>query len=257
MISANLADPVRALSSKVEFIAGECDLHGKFTTSRLRGTDAATCPKCFDVKLNKESAAEAFNRRVSILVETAHIPQRYADIGFNGFKTEGNPRKVAAVETIATFMRQIRNSQFSPSWSILILTGGVGTGKTHLVCALGNNLISRGVSVRYTTAQAMLADIKRAYSTDGMTEASQIENYVNGASLLIIDEADVQRGTDNDTGLIFAVVNGRYNAGRPMAMVSNQPVTAMPEFLGDRVASRMNENATSVVCDWGDYRRKA
>ena len=247
------SEPMRSLAAMTEPVAGECDIHGAFRTVRLLGTDAATCPKCYREAQRQEAVEDAFKTRVQHLHAVSNVPARYASTGFQGYRCTV-PSHAKAVETFGTFMRKVRDAQGAPAWGTILLTGGVGTGKTHLACALANNLVSRGVSVRYTTAQEMLSDIKRAYSTDGITESSQISRYVNDHYLLILDEADVQRGTDNDAGLIFAVVNGRYNSGKPMVVVSNQPVSMMPVFLGDRVASRLMENSTQIACDWGDYR---
>lgn len=252
---ARSSETLGALRERLEQVGGSCDKHGAYTTFRLSGTDAATCQQCFEERMQAETAEAKFRARVAHLQDTAGIPERFSRVGFSGYKSTTQAQS-DAVQRMTAFMRQVRDDESTPTWRTLLVHGSVGTGKTHLVCATANNLISRGVSVRYTTTQAMLAEIKRAYSTEGMTEASQIERYVRGASLLILDEADVTRGSENDLGLVFAVVNGRYNAGRPMAIVSNQAVENIGQFMGERTASRLMENATLVACDWDDYRRK-
>lgn len=255
MLSVRSSDPL-GIMDRMEMVSGVCDRHGAFTTFRLVGTEAHTCPKCFDESLRQQTAAAKFRDLVAHLQAVSHVPARYANTGFSNFVVSSQRQRVA-VDTITKFMRAVRDAAASPVWQTLLVSGGVGTGKTHLACALANNLISRGVGVRYTTTQDMLADIKRAYSTDGITEASQIERYVHGSTLLILDEADVTRGTDNDVTLLFAVLNGRYNAGLPMAVICNQPADELAAFLGDRSASRLMERATTVACDWADHRRAA
>ena len=151
-----------------------------------------------------------------------------------------------------SYYRDIRDTprQWHPLW----LTGLPGTGKTHLLCALSNNLCSVGISARYTTLASMLSEIKDAYSSADKTEAGQIAKFANSFDLLVIDEIDVMRATDNDKALLFAVINGRYNDLRPVAIASNQSPDSLGDFVTDRVVDRLRENSVVLVCDWASAR---
>ena len=206
--------------------------------------------------MRKETSEHAFKARIDRLQRLSGVPGRYEGLGFATF-AQPTPAHQHAVATLSTFMREVRNSAKSGhAWATLVMHGGVGTGKTHLACALVNNLVSRGVSARYTTMGGMLADIKRAYGVQDLTEAGQVARYVDDSDLLVLDEADVIRGSENDLGLIFAVVNGRYNARKPLVLISNQPLESLAGFIGERTVSRLRENMALVVCSWGDYRAK-
>lgn len=234
-----------------EPVSGVCKEHGQFRTIRVAGSDDVVCPLCVSAGAKRESIEAAHKARVEHLHSVSGVPARFHDAGLKNFSAETDEQRKAKA-AVAGWLRE-----FAPGWRTLLMSGSLGTGKTHLVCALANNLISAGRSVRYTTMAAMLGDIKRAYSTDGMTEAGQVGRYVTDWDLLILDEADVMRGTENDLGLIFAVINGRYNALKPVVLVSNQPVDRLGEFLGERTVSRLAENASVVVCNWQSYRRAA
>lgn len=251
MIDMNKAVSNILPGMKIETVDGECETHGAFRTVRIIGSGLPVeCPKCVDLRTRREDQQRAHQQRVDWLFKIAGIPARYRECGLKNFDTATEAQRIARAGVNA-YLRGFERH----GWAPLAISGQVGTGKTHLACALANNLIAYGVSVRYTTMAAMIADIKRAYSTDGMTEASQIERYVSDFELLFLDEADVIRATDNDLGLIFAVVNGRYNALRPVVTISNQPIAALVDFLGARTVDRLGENAVSVVCDWESYRR--
>ena len=240
----------------MEQVAGTCPEHGNFVTWRLVGSDASTCPRCFAAALRRETQETFFRDRVARLQSMSGVPARYGGAGFSNFEQPTQAHR-QAVGILTGYMRQIRDdARQAQAWRPIVMHGGVGTGKTHLVCALVNNLVSRGVSARYTTMQAMLADIRRAYGATDLTEAGQVDRYVNGPDLLVLDEADLIRGTDNDLGLVFAVVNGRYNASRPMVMVSNQPPDGLATYIGERTMSRMRENVALVSCPWPDCRGK-
>lgn len=240
----------------IEKIAGVCERHGDFTSYRLRGSDAHTCPACFEESMRRQTMEQAFKDRLDRLHRVCGVPARYAGLGFNSYQ-QTLPEQQSAVRMLGDFWRGVRNTlKTGPVWSSLVLHGGPGTGKTHLACALVNNLVSRGIGARYVTMAAMLSDIKRAYSAPDLTEAGQIARYVDEPDLLVVDEADIIRGTENDLGLIFAVVNGRYNARKPMAVISNQPLESLAGFIGDRTVSRLRENIVLITCSWGDFRVK-
>ena len=242
---------VRRFMGRMERAEGECEKHGKFSTLRIIGSSAA-CPKCFDESQREKDREEAFSRRVAHLSEVSGIPQRYAACGFKGYRAV-RPDQRALVEKAKGFMRMVKAEQ--EQWAAMVLTGGPGTGKTHIACAVANNLISHGISCRYTTAQEMIDEVRRAYDEDGMSEASQKRIFTSAFSLLIVDEIDVIRtGSDADLTLVSGVINTRYAEQRPVIAVSNQDYNSLSRILGKRITSRLYENGEVVACDWEDFR---
>ena len=105
----------------------------------------------------------------------------------------------------------------------------------------------------------MLSDIRSAYGkVEGKTEASQILRYINDFDLLILDEADMLVRSENDLGLMFSVINGRYNNLKPLVVVTNQPLgKELGKLIGVRSMDRIVENSTQVICDWESHRKGA
>ncbi|HBI70007.1 MAG TPA: hypothetical protein DDZ22_13650, partial [Massilia sp.] len=73
--------------------------------------------------------------------------------------------------------------------------------------------------------------------------------------VLILDEIDAIRNTDNANLLLTEIINRRYNEAKPVIVISNQPFDNLARYTGERVHSRLYENA--FVCDfsWADFRR--
>jgi DNA replication protein DnaC len=245
-IAALLGNPLKELEQR----EGECEKHGKFVAYVRVGKEIA-CTQCIEEKMREESRKKWFEDRVAALKRNTNVPQRFSASGFRDW-IPATDSAANAKSVITQFMREVSKSG-GASWMPLVLAGSPGTGKTHLLCALVNNLAEYGVYSRYTTLQAMLADIKSAYSTPGVTEDEKISRYVL-PDFLALDEIDVMRGSDSDKALLFSVVNGRYNALKTTAVATNQMPEALGEYVTERVISRLLENATTVRCDWPSAR---
>lgn len=227
-----------------------CERHGALTAFVPEGVKAH-CPMCVHELSEREQREQLRVERQEQLTRIACLPERFKAASFKAFN-EHCPAVVDVKRQVGAYLRSLQDEP--KQWAPLILAGAPGTGKTHALCALANNLIREGVGCHYTTMQTMLAEIKKAYGTDGMTEAGQVWKYVGNFTLLIIDEADVMRASENDLGLIFAVINGRYNELRSVALATNQKPEKLGEFLTERVADRLRENAQTLRFDWAGQR---
>jgi DNA replication protein DnaC len=238
--------------TKLEKAEGFCDEHGHFSTYIFRGI-AAKCPVCCDREIASAARKRWFDDRVMAIKKHMHIPGRFSESGFRDWI----PVSQSAAEVKASVVQYVRTIQEKPAaWKSLILSGAPGTVKTHLLCAVVRNLADSGVAARYVTLHEMLADIKTAYSDNSKSEVGQILRYVQ-CDFLALDEIDVMRGSDNDKALLFAVVNGRYNDLKPMAIATNQMPEALSEFVTDRVLDRLQEGALTLRCDWQSARAGA
>jgi len=94
--------------------------------------------------------------------------------------------------------------------SCAVLIGPTGTGKTHLLTALGYTACERGYSVRYTRVVDMLNYLTTAQINGLLAQA--LKTYVR-PHLLLLDELGYlpidKRGAD----LLFQVVAARYESG--------------------------------------------
>lgn len=237
---------------KLSVAQGECEEHGAFETF-VMNEQAPRCPTCHQRERRAQDVLQANARRLAWLMEVAHIPARYAGAGFKTFI----PHTPAQREVLARFKRYLAGfGKTVEQGGGLIVTGGVGTGKTHLVCALANNILHQyGRTVRYCTAQQMLAEIKAAYGEEGKSEAAEVARFA-AYDLLIIDEVDVHRSSETDLLLLFAVINQRYNALRPSVLVSNQSVAMLKDCIGPRSVDRVLELGEVIACDWPSYRTR-
>jgi DNA replication protein DnaC len=245
--------PVGSLLPKnLEWYDSECETHGIYRALRRTGDTIEKCPTCIGDEAAKADHEAAIAARKQHLFNISGIPKKFVESGFRNYPIDCHEQEVA-IAVMRMYVRQVQCHVKNGSG--MIVTGSIGAGKTRLACALANNAISKMVSVKYFTVADMLSEIKRAYSTDGMTEASQIYLMVNCADILILDEVDVNRGSETDNLLLFQVVNGRNLAMKPIISITNRAPDELGQYVGERTADRLRENAMIVTCGWPSYRK--
>jgi DNA replication protein DnaC len=109
--------------------------------------------------------------------------------------------------------------------------GNSGTGKTHLITALGMEAIRKGYSVRFYRACDLATQLAEAQSEkrlNGMLKALQ------KCQLLYVDELGYMTLDQKSAQLLFQVLAGRYEV-RSTMITSNLEFSKWPNFIGDPI----------------------
>jgi len=238
---------IPALAGRVQMLAGSCEQHG--AADVLVRTGAAWhCPRCLDAVLATEAHDNWKAERSASLMAAATIPKKYVDQKF----VATTPEQKGVRHTTRLFRDFILGE---PAWGALILSGTTGTGKTLLACDLAQSLIKNAVrSIRYITANGMISEIQASYSDEKKSQEGEILRFVQ-YDVLILDEIDAKPDRENANLLLTEVINRRYNEQKPVIAISNQPLTDLAKYVGDRVHSRLHENAFICAFTWADARK--
>jgi DNA replication protein DnaC len=147
----------------------------------------------------------------------------------------------------------------------LVMSGSVGAGKTHLACAIAQELRevkfseSRiGWEVRYTTASDLIREIRSTWSKGaGSSEGDAIGRFVK-PDLLIIDEIGVQMGSDAERVQLSELIDLRYRKILPTLVITNCDRNALERLIGERGFDRLRENG-GIMCvfNWPSHRSAA
>lgn len=231
----------------MHMLAGSCDQHGAADVLVRKGA-AWHCPRCLDAVLATEARDSWMTERAAALMNAATIPKKYVGQKF----IASTPEQKTVRHTTRLFRDFILGE---PAWASLILSGTTGTGKTLLACDLAQSLINNAVrSIRYITANGMISEIQASYSTEGKTQEGEILRFLQ-YDVLILDEIDAKPDRENANLLLTEVINRRYNENKPVIAISNQPLADLAKFVGDRVHSRLHENAFICAFTWADARK--
>jgi DNA replication protein DnaC len=147
----------------------------------------------------------------------------------------------------------------------LVMSGSVGAGKTHLACAIAQELrevrlseIRIGWDVRYTTVSDLIREIRSTWGKGaGSSEADAIGNFVK-PDLLIIDEIGVQMGSDAERVQLSELIDLRYRQILPTLVITNCDRKTPERLIGERRFDRLRENG-GIMCvfNWPSYRSAA
>jgi DNA replication protein DnaC len=205
-----------------------CEKHGKYHISFLDGR----CKKCEDEQMRIEREEENRRDQIASLKAKATIPLRYQQSTFDNYVTN------KASESISGKLKSFEGEQD------ILLLGSTGTGKTHLACAMIDELTKKFWRCKYTQFYK-LTDIK-------IRQPDLFDSLLH-VDFLVIDEYGVQ-DSDFKSGLLFEIINERYNNLQPTLIISNFDVKKFKESISDALYSRLKEHSLIFQCKWQDYR---
>ena len=137
----------------------------------------------------------------------------------------------------------------------LCLIGDSGTGKSHLLIALGTAAAEQGYRVRYTLATRLVNELVEA--ADEKQLARTIARY-GRVDLLVIDELGYMELDRRGAELLFQVLTEREEENA-CAIASNQSFSAWTDTFTDprlcaAIVDRLTYNATIIETGTNSYR---
>jgi len=131
------------------------------------------------------------------------------------------------------------------SYNPLFLYGGVGLGKTHLIHAIGNQVLhdNPNVKIRYIHAEQYVRDVVTAYQRKGFDE---FKRYYHSLDLLLIDDIQFFGGKSRTQEEFFYAFEALIAAKKQIIITSD---TYPKEITGmdDRLISRFDSGLTVAV----------
>ncbi len=111
----------------------------------------------------------------------------------------------------------------------VLILGPPGTGKSHLVQALGYQAIKAGHTVLYRSIFDVVRDFMREDETDGADRV--LKKYLK-PDLLIIDDMGMKQLPKRSGEYLFEVIMRRYE-NRSTIMTTNRPIEDWGKLIGD------------------------
>jgi chromosomal replication initiator protein len=224
--STVISESVRSVlgeNSKIEYIISEDDLsepEQQFYRPP-KSTDPSHIVEKASHKLHGSTAFES------------NLNPRYTFENF--IKGDSNQFARAAAYAVA-------NNPAGTAFNPLVIYGGVGLGKTHLVQAIGNfaRQSRKAERVLYISSERFTVDFVEAIQKD---RANEFSNFYRSMDILIVDDIQFFAGKEKTQDNFFHTFNALHQSGKQIVLSSDRPPKELKD-VDERLISRFTWGLT-------------
>jgi len=179
----------------------------------------------------------------STLANPPALPRRHEQTSLNPGFTFPNFVQGKANQLARAAAMQV--AEHPTSYNPLFVYGGVGLGKTHLIQALGNDILRRDetAKIRYIHAETYVSDVVRAYQHKAFDD---FKRYYRSLDLLLIDDIQFFNGKSRTQEEFFYLFNTLIEAHKQVVITCD---TYPKEIAGieERLISRFGWGLTVAL----------
>lgn len=139
----------------------------------------------------------------------------------------------------------------------VVLVGPAGTGKSHVLVALGHAAVAAGHRVRYFTAAELVETLYRGLADNSV---GRVIDTLLRNEMIIIDEVGFAPLDDTGAQLLFRFVAAAYER-RALGIASHWPFESWGRFLPEHTTAvslldRLLHHANVIITDGDSYRMR-
>ncbi|RMD50682.1 MAG: chromosomal replication initiator protein DnaA [Ignavibacteria bacterium] len=153
---------------------------------------------------------------------------------------QGESNQLARAAAVA-----ISKNPGQTSFNPLFIYGGVGLGKTHLIQAIGNEVLDNYPDKRviYLSSDIFTVEFVEAIQNNKVNEFS---NFYKSMDVLIIDDIQFLIGKEKTQDLFFHIFNTLHQLGKQIILSSDKPPKDL-KGLNERLISRFQWGLTTDI----------
>jgi DNA replication protein DnaC len=160
------------------------------------------------------------NKRIERTLRESRIPE---DKNIDNFDLKRAPAKVAQQ------VRTLLEGTFVDHKENILAFGNPGSGKTHLLCAIGQALIKKGRKVYFAPCSLLVQDLLKAKQE---LQLARMLKKLSRYDALIIDDIGYVQQDRSEMEVLFTLLAERYERGSVM-ITSNLPFSKWEQIFKD------------------------
>jgi DNA replication protein DnaC len=163
----------------------------------------------------------------------ASVKRRIRDAGLPNGKTIDTFKLVPSIPHLKEeHILSLKTCQFIKNGTNICALGGSGTGKSHLMAAIGREAVHLGYTVKYLRVSDMLTLLHEASTEKRL--GVMMKNLLK-VNLLSLDELGYISLSAKKAQLLFDVIAKRSEMGGSIFVTSNFEFSRWEHFIGDKI----------------------
>lgn len=182
-------------------------------------------------------SAKIFNEKIKTL-----LPKNFWNKKLDNYYPKTNLQEKAL-----NISQQYINKKLWKKGMNIIISGGYGVGKSHILCAIAKEIIKNNDKVFFISAPNLLGTIEEINN-----------NFKNAAESDIVFIDDLANELNNNYIMqkIFQMINHLYEQEKSLIFSTNYSLKHFQNQIGERCWDRLNEKTKYIRIDGESYRKK-
>ncbi len=218
-----------------------------------------SCPVCSDVGfIDGVKICGCFRERLFTLnVASSGMGNLITKQSFDNFDLEWYRGDDEVYNRMAATLTSAKKyvEDFPTARGNLLLLGNTGTGKTHISTSIAREIISRGYSVLYDSAENILTDFEADKFKSGYGPYEPKSDKYMECDLLIIDDLGTEFSSQFSTVALLNLINTRQNKGLATIISTNLSPEDLAARYDGRIYSRIVGSDYQILAFVGRDRR--
>ncbi|MBP3460399.1 MAG: ATP-binding protein [Lachnospiraceae bacterium] len=216
-----------------------------------------SCEKCHDTGFLPESRTKCscfVEAQTRLLFEQSGIFDLITVQNFDTLSFEYFNEAEAASYSNALNISKNFTGNFNSDYQNLVFYGNVGTGKTFLSCCIAKELMEKGYSVTYCSADKLFKNLVDLRFNDDREAYFSFMEEINQCDLLIIDDLGTEAISERVRADLFTCLNNRDLLKKATLISTNLTLDELNRRYSERIFSRVSSHFTFCKFEGRDIR---